>query len=171
MDSEYAQPPLLMERRGARFVRLSEAGNWKLEPRVDRTAVFADLDRDGDIDAVLAGLHEPIRVLRNDHDAKDDWIVVVPRDARTGRGDRHAIGAEVRVTSAGTGADAGTGKVQRRWIVGGGPFQSNNAPEAHFGLGAGVDPVDVEVVFPDGRVESRKGVARGTRVVVDRTAD
>lgn len=177
MDSEYAQPPLLMERRGARFVRLSEAGNWKLEPRVDRTAVFADLDLDGDVDAVLAGLHEPIRVLRNDHDVQDDWVVVVPRDARAGRGNRHAVGAEVRVTSAGVGAGAGSGAgagmgtVQRRWIVGGGPFQSNNAPEAHFGLGAGIDPVDVEVIFPDGHRASRKGVARGSRVTVDRTAD
>jgi len=150
-------------------VRLSEAGDWKLEPRVDRTAVFADLDHDGDIDVVLAGLHEPIRVLRNNHDAKDDWIVVVPRDVRAGRGNRHAIGAEVRVKSAGAATGAVT--VQRRWIVGGGPFQSNNAPEAHFGLGAGADPVDVEVVFPDGRVESRKGVARGTRVLIDRTID
>ena len=102
-------------------------------------------------------------MLRNDHDASSDWIVVVPRDARARVGNRHAVGAEVRVTSGGV--------TQRRWIAGGGPFQSNNAPEAHFGLGTGGEPVDVEVVFPDGRVEARKAVPRGSRLVVERATD
>jgi hypothetical protein len=163
-----------MERKGARFVPLTEAGSWKIEPHVDRTVVFADFDLDGDIDCVIAGLHEPLRVLRNDHCARtegagstsrDDWLVVVPRDTRPGVGNRHAVGAEIRVTC--------DGKTQRRWIVGSGPFQSNVAPEAHFGLGndglgTSVGPVDVEVIFADGTTITKKAVARGTRVVMDR---
>ena len=164
MDSDYRQPPLLMELDGPRFRALSEAGDWKLEPQVGRTAVFADLDQDGDVDVVLAGLNEPVRVLRNDHDGTDDWVVVVPRDRRPGIGNRHAIGAEVRV--------AASGRVQRRWMAGGGPFQSNSAPEVHVGLGradgdAGAAGIEVEVVFPDGVVVRRSGVARGTRLVVE----
>ena len=153
MDSEYAQPPLLMERDGARFRTLASAGAWKLEPHVDRTAVFADLDHDGDVDAVIAGLNEPLRVIRNDHDAQDDWIVVVPGDRR------RAVGAEIMVTA--------DGRVQRRWIVGGGPFQSNIAPEAHFGLGAGTGPVDVRVRYPGGREVRVPSAGRGTRVVTE----
>jgi hypothetical protein len=153
MDSEYAQRPLLLERRDRRFVPLAAAGSWSLAPRVDRTAVFADLDRDGDVDAIVSGLHERIQVLRNDHDRADDWIVVVPRG-------RHAVGAEIRVRDG--------ERVQRRWIHGGGPFQSNLAPEAHFGLGPGAAPVTVEVRFPDGTTIAREGVARGTRLVVER---
>lgn len=164
MDSDYAQRPLLMERRGARFVPLPEAGSWKLEPHVDRTALFADFDLDGDIDVVIAGLHEPLRVLRNDHidDAlrHDDWVIVVPRDTRPGVGNRSAVGAEVRLTC--------DGKTQRRWIVGGGPFQSNVAPEVHFGLGESHGPLDLEVVFPDGTTITKKSVGRGARIVVDR---
>ena len=176
MDSEYAQRPLLMERRGARFHALSEAGAWKLEPHVDRTAVFADLDLDGDVDAVIAGLNEPLRVLRTDHAAAGDaaaaadWLIVVPRDTRKGIGNRHAVGALVEVTAKGA--------TQRRWIVGGGPFQSNNAPEAHFGLpGDGgsdkvsaKDPVTVTVRFADGAVSTVEVAAPGRRVVVDRAA-
>jgi hypothetical protein len=176
MDSEYAQRPLLMERRGARFHALSEAGAWKLEPHVDRTAVFADLDLDGDVDAVIAGLNEPLRVLRNDHAAAGDaaaaadWLIVVPRDTRKGIGNRHAVGALVEVTAKGA--------TQRRWIVGGGPFQSNNAPEAHFGLpgdggalkGSEKDPVTVTVRFADGAVSTVEVEAPGRRVVVDRAA-
>jgi len=65
------------------------------------------------------------------------------------------------------------GKTQRRWIVGSGPFQSNVAPEAHFGfgnkdLGDGTGQIDVEVIFPDGTTITKKAVARGTRVVIDR---
>lgn len=163
MDSDYAQPPLLMERRGARFVALSNAGAWKLEPHVDRTAVFADFDHDGDMDAVIAGLNAPLRVLRNDHNVANDWIVVVPRDMRKGVGNRNALGAEIRVTADGVS--------QRRWMVGGGPFQSNNAPEAHFGIGAhGAErgPIAVEVIFNDGARVTRPDVAPGTRLIVER---
>jgi hypothetical protein len=162
MDSEYAQRPLLMERRGGRFHALSEAGAWKLEPQVDRTAVFADLDRDGDVDAVVAGLNQPLRVLRNDHDAADDWLVVEPRDTRAGVGNRHAVGAMVEVAAA--------QGVQRRWIVGGGPFQSNNAPEAHFGIPKDAGPLTVTVRFPDGFTMTEKVDAPGRRVVLDRAA-
>lgn len=158
MDSEYAQPPLLMQREGARFTAVARAGAWALEPHVDRTAVFADLDHDGDIDAVIAALNEPLRVIRNDHEAAGaattpDWIVVVPRNLR------RAIGAEITVTC--------DGRVQRRWIVGGGPFQSNAAPEAHFGLGSGSSPVDVRVKYLDGSEARVDGARRGTRVLVD----
>jgi hypothetical protein len=167
MDSEYAQRPLLMERRGARFHVLSEAGAWKLEPHVDRTAVFADLDLDGDVDAVVAGLNEPLRVLRNDHvPAGDagaaDWLVVVPRDTRKGIGNRHAVGAVIEVTAKGA--------TQRRWMFGGGPFQSNTAPEAHFGLPSDSGPLTVTVRFADGAVSTSEVAAPGRRVIVDRAS-
>ncbi len=166
MDSDWAQRPLLMERRGKRFAAVAKAGDWSLAPRVDRTLVVADLDGDGDLDAVVAGLNEPLQVLRNDHidasgpDRTGDWLVVVPRDSRPGVGDRHATGVEVTLRAG--------DRTQRRWLPGGGPFQSNLAPELHFGLGEGTEPLDLEVRFADGARLVRNGVARGTRVVVDR---
>ena len=173
MDSQYAQGPLLMERRGARFAVVTEAGAWKLEPHVDRTAVFADLDQDGDVDMIIAGLNEPLRLIRNDHHDKQgansgaaskNWITVIPRDLRKGIGNRHAIGAQITVTAGDL--------VQRRWMVGGGPFQSNNAPEAYFGLGevmgGSLTSVDITVRFADGTTITRKGVTPGTRVHIDR---
>jgi hypothetical protein len=166
MDSEYAQRPLLMERRGGRFHVVGRAGAWSLPPRVDRTAVFADLDLDGDIDVVVAGLNEPLQVLRNDHaePARADWLIVVPRDGRKGIGNHRAVGAAVTVRCGDL--------VQRRWIPGGGPFQSNIAPEVHVGLpvaeastGA---PISVHVRFADGAEVTVDNVARGTRLTVDR---
>ena len=154
MDSDYAQRPLLMERRGARFVALASAGNWALEPRVDRTAVFADLDHDGDVDAVIAGLNQPIRVIRNDHDAKDDWIAIVLADRRA------ATGAMVELS---VGAER-----QRRWIAGGGPFQSNVACEAHFGVPPGDGAISARIVYADGVEKTVPDLRRGERRLVRR---
>lgn len=159
MDSEYAQRPLLMERRDGRFHALETAGAWTLAPRVDRTVVLADLDLDGDVDAVVAGLNQTLQLLRNDHNAADDWLIVVPRDRRKGIGNHRAVGAEIRVTAGEV--------VQRRWCPGGGPFQSNLAPEAHFGLPRGGESVTVTVRFPDGREVTVAGARRGSRVVVE----
>ncbi len=159
MDASYAEKPLLMERVGRQFAARTQAGSWALEPHVDRTAVFADLDRDGDIDCIIAGLNEPIRVIRNDHDRKDDWITVIPRDTRAGIGNRHAVGAIVEFTAGGV--------TQRRWIIGGGPFQSNIAPEAHFGVSASSGNAAIAVRFPDGSVVQLSDIKPGQRVTVD----
>jgi hypothetical protein len=165
MDSDYAQRPLLMERREGRFHAVARAGAWDLAPRVDRTVVVADLDRDGDVDAVVAGLNEPLQVLRNDHasSARADWLIVAPRDRRTGVGNHRAVGAAVTVRCGDL--------VQRRWIPGGGPFQSNLAPEVHVGLPSGGRPSDapvsVHVRFADGAEVTVDDVARGARLTVE----
>jgi hypothetical protein len=55
-------------------------------------------------------------------------------------------------------------------MAGGGPFQSNNAPEAHFGLPKGSAPVKVDVRFPDGTTTTQSVDSLGRRLVVDRAS-
>jgi len=86
-------------------------------------------------------------------DSRLDTLVVVPGDRR------RAVGAEVTVTA--------DDRVQRRWIVGGGPFQSNVAPEAHFGLGTGKGAVKVRVRYPSGREVRVETAERGKRLVTE----
>ena len=167
MDSAALQPPAVWRRDGDRFqfvdpgdprdAALLAANRWLSEPHRDRSAVFADLDLDGDVDIVIAEHNGPLRLLENRHvpdaGAGDDWLVVRPVPS---------TGAEVVVGSA----DGGT---QRRWIRGGGPFQSNAAPEAHFGMpGSDEGPVSVEVRWPDGTVK-QTAVLRGERVTIRRS--
>ena len=164
MDSAYAQPPGLWRREGERFsyvdpaasesAAMVEANPWLLEPHRDRAAVFADLDLDGDVDVVVVELNGPLRLLENLHDRPDDWVVVRPVPA---------AGAEVVLRDG--------DRVQRRWIRGGGPFQSTASPEAHFGLGAAgpEGPMTVEVRWPDGVVRA-VDVQPGARVTVERNA-
>ncbi|MSR28307.1 MAG: CRTAC1 family protein [Phycisphaerales bacterium] len=146
MNSEYRQPKLLMRRDGARFVTVAdESQPWLSQPRRDRSAVFADLDHDGDIDAVVTGLNESVQVLANRHDAIDDWVEVSLDDLKTA-GNRRGVGARIELTC--------DGRVQTRWVHGGGPFQSNQSSVAHFGIGAPaaeVDPpISITVTWPDG---------------------
>ena len=166
MDSAATQPPAVWRRDGSRFrfvdpsdpdeSALVAANPWLTEPHRDRSAVFADLDLDGDVDIVVAEHNGPLRLLENRHvpdaGAGDDWLVVRPVPA---------IGAEIEVRS--------TAGVQRRWIRGGGPFQSNAASEAHFGMpGSDEGPVSVEVRWPDGTRRTTVGL-RGERLVIRRS--
>ncbi|MSR41112.1 MAG: CRTAC1 family protein [Phycisphaerales bacterium] len=174
MDSARKQPPLLMERRGKRFERVDNAGALPGEAHIDRTAVFADFDRDGDIDVIVGGIGESLRVYRNDCvsiDApKQNWIEIVPRDHRAGVGNHHAIGATITARATLAAGTEPLLAMQRRWMWGGGPFMSNNAPEAHFGLPEGVQRVDVEVRWSDGVIETRESIPLGTRVLWERVA-
>jgi hypothetical protein len=162
MDSDYAQPPQLFVRDGRRFAVAPTAGAWTPAPEVGRTAVFADLDLDGDIDIVSAGLDAPIRVLRNDHDQADDWIVVTPRDSRPHGAARDIVGAVVELRPRDGGA------VQRRFITAGGPFQSTATREAHFGAPPALGAVDIVVRFLDGTEVLVDSAPRGRRISVDR---
>ncbi len=149
MDSDYAQRPLLMERDGPRF-RAVSGGEWATAHR-DRSAVFADLDHDGDIDVIVAEQNGPLRVLRNDHDNSTDSVVV----ALPGRGGQ---GALVELEQ--------DGLVQRRWFWGGGPFQSNTPQEAHFGVKPG-ETCQLRLHWRDGETEQRS-VLPGQRLVIRR---
>jgi hypothetical protein len=165
MDSEYAQPPLLMERDGGKFLVRDAAGPWRPGPHRDRTAVFADLDRDGAVDVVIGELNGPLRVLRGLADPARSLTVEL-RDRRPGIGNSRGVGSVIVARSRDA---AGSELVQRRWLWGGGPFQSTLAPEVHFGFPPGTGTVDLEVRWPDGLTTRRDGVAPGgSRITIER---
>lgn len=163
MDSEYEQAPLLMQRQAQRFSAV-DGGAALRAPRRDRAAVTADFDGDGDLDIIVAGLNQPLRYLRNDHDGKDDWIVVTLDDRRPGSKNRRGIGAKVEM-----GPSSAAQPSMVRWLWSGGPFMSNWAPMAHFGVLAADGPFTARVTWPDGRVQTVDGIAPGSRRAIVRT--
>ena len=151
MDSERAEPPLLFERDGERFVHVARPSACLAEQHCDRGAAFGDLDGDGDVDVVVSELAGPLRVLRNDADG-ENWLIVALEPV--------ALGSKVEL-------DAG-GVRQTRWIYSGGSFVSSSAQVAHFGLPRGEMRADVVVTWPDGVQRKLAGVAAGQRLVVRR---
>ncbi|MHC5001585.1 MAG: CRTAC1 family protein [Planctomycetota bacterium] len=143
MDSSYEQPPLLFDRDGARFRRVDadEAGAWLGEARRGRSAVFGDLDGDGDVDAVLGGVDEPLQLLRNDAEG-GSWLIVALADERPGSGNSRGLGARLELRAG--------ERVLRRWLFTGGGFQSSGAPRVHFALPGPPETARLVVTWPDG---------------------
>lgn len=162
MDSDYEQPPLVMRRAGPRFVTETDAGPGLAGAHRDRSAVAADLDGDGDLDIVVAELNGPLRLLRNECASPAESVVV--RLVNAPVGDRSGVGARVRLLDA-----AGHTRATR-WLWGGGPFQSTNAPLLHFGAPAEWGTLSAEVTWPGGQTQQVPEVSRGRVNEVRRAA-
>jgi hypothetical protein len=161
LGHDRAQAPLLFAREGERFARVTDsaAGPWLLAEHVDRGAALGDLDRDGDLDAVVAELNGPLRVLRNDG-AAGAWLTLALRDRRTSSANPRGLGARVEVV-------AGDAR-HLRWIASGTGYQSAQPQEAHVGLGAHAGPLTVRVRWPDGEQQELVVDAPNRHIAVER---
>ena len=156
--ASWAQPPLLFARRGERFEPACSQA-WCERRRHGRATAFGDLDGDLDPDVLMTTLNGPVEVLRNV--APPGRALVVRLAAPPPN--LHAYGSRVEVETA-------TG-VQRRWITGGGSYQSVDQPDAFFGLAdAAGGAVTLRIRWPGGAASEMRGVPVDRLVVVDGTA-
>ncbi|MHC4108076.1 MAG: ASPIC/UnbV domain-containing protein, partial [Planctomycetota bacterium] len=154
----YAEPNLFYLNQGSgQFEQLVEPVADLCAPlEITRGLAAGDIDDDGDIDLLIANIHDRARLYRNEAPRRGHWLIVRAVDPRLGR---EAIGAQVTVT-------AGT----RRWtrmIHRGFSYLSSSDPRAHFGLGEATAVDQIEVVWPDGLRErfAVDGVDRGIELV------
>lgn len=111
-----------------------------------RGLVLLDLDDDGAQDVVLHNFHRnPLVALLNRSAAGATWIRIRLRGSAS---NRFGIGARVGAGGRFQELACGTG------------YQSGNAPELHFGLGA-LKQTDVNVRWPSGKIESYAALEAG----------
>ena len=147
---------------GDRSVMYRNKGNWKFENvtaavKVDRPttyqAAWADFDNDGYMDILNGG-----RLFKNPG-GTHRWLKV--RLSGGGKVNRTAFGAQVRIRLA----DKQTVTRQVESATGQG---NQNDLTLHFGLGAHDKAVELEIRWPDGSTQTRKGVKTNSTLSVEK---
>ena len=147
--ADYVEPNLLLINAGGRFTDASSEPPWT-ELGLSRALVPADLDRDGDLDVVIANLDGSPQVLRNltiDGAAPPppgaNWLQIRAIDPHH---NREAIGARITVHA--------TNGSRLLHVLSSGSYLSTEPATAHIGLGTADAVVSFDVVWPDGLAET-----------------
>jgi len=134
--TSYEARNILLENQGTeRFVNVTDqAGQGMQVERSSRGAGFADLDNDGDMDAVILNSRQAPTILRNDTVTPNHWLGISLQGTQS---NRNGIGAHVKVVA---------GKLtQLAEVHSGRGYQSHYGLRLHFGLGTHtrVDAIEV----------------------------
>jgi hypothetical protein len=146
----YREPMVLLEnQRDGTFKDISKDVGPAIQiPRVSRGMAIGDLFNDGRVEAVVENLVGRPTVLRPEGGARHHWISVQLEGLRS---NRLALNARVRATSGRL--------VQLDEVRSGGSYLSQNDLRIHFGLGDHQRVDKLEVLWPDGKVQSIPNLA------------
>ena len=145
--TSYAQQTLLFRNlRNGKFERIGAApGSGLASAWCGRGLAVGDLDGDGRVDVVINNADSRPTILKNVAPTTGHWLALRLIGDVTKKSPRDAIGAIVYVT---------TGTVrQRREVISGGSFSSQNDLTLYFGLGAATKTDKVEIKWPNGSAE------------------
>jgi hypothetical protein len=149
---------IFINRRDAVFELAGAPMREFTEPvEISRGLVATDLDRDGDLDLVLANIQGSARLYRNEAPRAGSWLQVRTYDPRL---DRDAVGARVAIE-----IDQQTiWRTIRRTSS----YLSSGPPVAQFSLPSDVDFQSLLVRWPDGHDELFPGGSGNRRVTLRR---
>ena len=145
--ARYREPILLFRNhRDGTFENISSA-LADIPAASMRGAAFGDINNDGSVDVVIVNMDGPPILLLNRSENSNHRVLFQLVGTTS---NKMAIGARVTVK---------TGKLaQIREVRAGGSYLSSNDPRVHFGLGAATRMDEVEIRWPNGKLEVLKDV-------------
>jgi enediyne biosynthesis protein E4 len=140
-------PRLVFRNTGASFENVTGSSGAAASKHSSRGAAFGDIDNDGDVDVLVSNMNEPPSLLRNDYRGPHNWLTLKLEGTAS---NRSAIGATVVMTARGV--------KQARAVLSQSSYYSHDDVRLHFGLGD-ADAADlIEVVWPNGGVDTLRDV-------------
>jgi len=137
------------------------APEWELGSlRSGRGMVMADMDNDGDLDILVNNVRAPAALYENRLCVPAFSSALRMRLQQPQVQNRNAIGAQIVVYT-------NNGRMTRT-VVAGSAYLSAEAPEVHFGLGAGMRIERIEIRWPDGATSSLAPLDPGALYTVTR---
>jgi hypothetical protein len=153
----YREPMLLLRNTGKEFVDVSAAsGDVFSKPWLGRGMAIGDVDNDGLIDAVVATNDGPAHILHNETPTPNHWLTLKLVGHRS---NRDAIGAEVKLVTA--------GGQQFATVSTAGSYLSSSDKRVHFGLGPESVAQSIEIRWPSGILQTLKNVRADQILQVD----
>jgi hypothetical protein len=149
---QYRELPLLFRNQGhGKF----EPVNAFSQPLVARGAAYGDFDRDGDLDVLISSNNGPAHLYRNDGGNRNHWLQVKLVGTKS---NRSAIGAVVRVTSA--------GGMQWQAVHSGSSYCSSSDLALTFGLGKDATATSLEIAWPSGAKQKLTNLTADQHLVI-----
>ena len=147
--TDYGVRNCVMENTGRGFFRsvTAQVGEALEQIASSRGAAFDDLDNDGDIDCVILNCDAAAQYLENQTVSSNRWIEL---DLRGRTANRSAVGARVKLV---TGQLTQTAEVRS-----GRGYQSHFGSRLHFGWRDLTANVDLQIKWPDGKLQSVQGL-------------
>jgi hypothetical protein len=143
--TSFAERPMLFHNVGGKKFEAVPAveGTGLADVVTGRGLAIGDLFNDGKLDVVINVLDGHPVILRNVSADKNHWIEL--KLVGGPKSPRDAVGSTVYLTA--------NGMKQRGDVLSGGSYASTSDPRLHFGLGQATKVDDIEIHWPDGKVE------------------
>ncbi len=159
-DTSFPQVKLLYDNREGKFrERSRESGDCFSVRNVGRGAAFADIDNDGDVDALVTNNAGGVQLLRNDGGNQSNWLLLKLVGTKS---NRDSIGSRL---TAHIGDRIVVTQVQRA-----ASYLSSQDPRVHLGLGESSAVDRLRIDWPSGRTQVLQALPGNRILTIEETA-